>query len=89
MKSLAALFTRHPTSVGETYAEHAAFAGQFGLRMVLCGLACVVHAVFPFLFVKTASACVRELHGQISQGARADGARGDGAALPPAAVRSN
>jgi hypothetical protein len=84
MKSLADMFTRHPHSVGETYAEHAAFAGQFGVRMVLCGLACIVHAVFPFFFVKTASACVRELHGQISQGAR-----GEAAALPPATVRSN
>ncbi|MDX2223861.1 MAG: DUF6356 family protein [Rhodospirillaceae bacterium] len=84
MKPLTDLFTRHPQSVGETYGEHAAFAGQFGLRMVICGLACMVHAVFPFFFVKTASACVRDLHGQITEGPR-----GETTPLPPAAVRPN
>ncbi len=71
MKTLIDLFAKHPASVGESYAEHAAFAGGFGFRMVLCGLACLIHAVFPFLFVRTGTTCVRDLHARIATGPRA------------------
>ena len=47
-------FTAHPASVNETYFEHFGFALGFGLKMLAGGLAAVVHAVFPFLFVTTA-----------------------------------
>ncbi|HKT73463.1 MAG TPA: DUF6356 family protein [Steroidobacteraceae bacterium] len=56
------LFTEHPASVGETYSEHLAAASGFGLRMMLAGGACLIHAVLPFLFVKTASRTVMALH---------------------------
>jgi hypothetical protein len=56
------LFTAHPASVGQTYAAHFAFALVFGLRMVLGGLAAIVHAVFPFVFITTASRTVDELN---------------------------
>ena len=49
------LFTDHPESIGETYLQHLYFAGLFGLQMVLGGLACITHAIFPFLFKDTAS----------------------------------
>ena len=49
------LFTDHPESVGESYGEHLVTATGFGARMVLAGLACMVHAFLPFLFVKTGS----------------------------------
>ncbi|MDJ0642683.1 MAG: DUF6356 family protein [Erythrobacter sp.] len=57
-----AAFTRHPASVGESYAEHALKATGFGLRMIGCGLACLVHALLPFLFERTASRAVDRLH---------------------------
>ena len=56
------LFTEHPTSVGESYGEHLLTASGFGLRMVLAGLACMVHALLPFLFVKTGSVQISTLH---------------------------
>jgi hypothetical protein len=56
-------FTEHPASVGETYTEHLAMASGFGVRMIFGGLACLLHGIFPFLFVKTGSACIQELHG--------------------------
>lgn len=59
---IAKLFTEHPASVGETYGEHLAMATGFGLRMVLGGLACMVHGLLPFLFVKTGSRQVSTLH---------------------------
>ena len=56
------LFTDHPASVGESYGEHLLTASGFGLRMVLAGLACMVHALLPFLFVKTGSVQISTLH---------------------------
>ncbi|MGR3639168.1 DUF6356 family protein [Alterinioella nitratireducens] len=59
------LFTDHPESVDETYLEHARFAGGFSAWLLLAGLAAAVHAVFPFLFEKTASTIITRLHGRI------------------------
>jgi uncharacterized protein DUF6356 len=55
-------FTEHPASVGETYSEHLLHAGCFGVRMVLAGFACLIHAVFPFLFERTGSRAIGELN---------------------------
>lgn len=60
-----ALFTEHPASVGESYTEHLASAAGFGLRMVAAGLACLVHGLLPFLFVRTGSDAVRALHARM------------------------
>ena len=60
--NLPALFTEHPASVNETYGEHMAMAGSFGLRLLLASLACFVHALLPFLFEKTGSRMITELH---------------------------
>lgn len=56
------LFLQHPADVGESYGEHLLHAGGFGLRMVLGGLACILHGIFPFLFVKTGSRQIASLH---------------------------
>jgi len=56
------LFTEHPASVGETYGEHLAMATGFGTRMILGGIACLLHGIFPFLFVKTGSQQIAALH---------------------------
>jgi Family of unknown function (DUF6356) len=68
-------FTAHPASVGETYGQHFAFALAFGARMVLGGLAAMVHAVFPFAFVTTASRVLDDLNARRDRGARATAAR--------------
>jgi hypothetical protein len=59
---LPSLFTEHPASVDETYAEHMGIAFGFALRMLLGSMACLVHAFLPFLFVKTGSETIGELH---------------------------
>ena len=56
------LFTEHPASVGESYGEHLAMATGFGLRMILGGIACLIHGLLPFLFVKTGSRQIGALH---------------------------
>ena len=60
--SLLPPFTRHPASVGESYAEHMRHAGGFAVAMLVGGLACFVHAVFPFLCKKTGSDTIARLH---------------------------
>ena len=64
-------FTAHPESVGETYGEHCRFALGFGARMTLAGLAAIVHAMLPFLFIATASRTLDELNALRARGARA------------------
>lgn len=55
-------FTEHPADVGESYGAHLLHAASFGFRMMLGGLACVLHGIFPFLFVKTGSKQIETLH---------------------------
>ena len=62
---LKSLFTSHPASVDETYGEHMVMAGGFGFKMILCGIACLIHAILPFLFVTTASRTVDGLHSRM------------------------
>ena len=56
------LFTDHPASVDETYSEHLVMAAGFGWRLVIAGLACFAHGLLPFLFVRTGSRIIAELH---------------------------
>jgi len=60
--SLIRAFTAHPASVGESYSEHLFRAVCFGTRMVFAGIACLVHGVLPFLFVRTGSRAIAELN---------------------------
>ena len=59
------LFTEHPGSVGETYGEHLVHASYFGGRMILAGLACMLHALLPFLCVRTGSEAIEELNAKM------------------------
>ena len=65
MPNLFRAFTDHPASVNETYGEHLAAASSFGWRMVIAGLACLIHGLLPFLFTSTGSNAIRELHGRM------------------------
>nr|WP_298719369.1 DUF6356 family protein [uncultured Steroidobacter sp.] len=59
-------FTRHPATVGETYLAHLRTAAGFGFQMVFAGLACLVHALLPFLFERTGSDCIGRLYQRMS-----------------------
>jgi hypothetical protein len=58
-------FTAHPATVGEGYGEHLVTATSFGGRMVLAGIACMLHGLLPFLFERTGSRAVSELNAQL------------------------
>ena len=66
-------FTRHPRSVDETYGEHMAMAWSFAVPMLLGGLACFAHGIFPFLFETTGSRCVKLLYTRIANRGRKPG----------------
>lgn len=68
------LFTRHPRTVDETYGEHMGMAWSFAFPMLLGGLACFIHGIFPFLFETTGSRCVKLLHTRIANRGRKPGA---------------
>ena len=56
------IFTDHPASVGESYSEHLVFANSFGFKMILGGIACCLHGIFPWMFKCKGSQTVQELH---------------------------
>ena len=60
--SLKQRFTEHPASVGETYGEHFVAAMGFSLSMLRASFCCAVHAILPFCFEKTGSACITGLY---------------------------
>lgn len=60
--NLAKKFTDHPATVGETYGQHFVAAMGFGLALFKAAFCCIVHAILPFIFEKTGSACITELH---------------------------
>ena len=62
MKKLYKLFTDHPTSLTESYSEHLVCAFSFARRMIVAGFACLIHSIFPFLFVNTGSSTIESLH---------------------------
>lgn len=63
-------FTDHPSSVNETYFQHMAMAFGFGGRMLLGGLACLVHGIFPWLCLTRGSDTIRGLHHRRGAGSR-------------------
>jgi hypothetical protein len=66
MLVLERLFLAHPRAVGEGYVDHFAAAARIGAAMIGGGLACLVHAVVPALFVTTGSATIRGLHARLT-----------------------
>ena len=55
-------FTEHPASVGESYFAHFRHAAGFSFSMLRGGMACLVHAIFPFLYTTTGSGIVAKLN---------------------------
>ncbi len=59
---LKSAFTDHPASVGETYGQHMGMAFSFAGRMFLASVACLIHGFLPFLFARTGSSTITDLH---------------------------
>ncbi len=62
MSLFRSLFIEHPASVDETYSQHCISALSFGAKMVIAGIACMVHGLLPAVFVTRGSDTVCALH---------------------------
>ena len=58
-------FTEHPATVGETYGQHFASSMGFSLALLRAAFFCAVHAILPWVFEKTGSTCITELHSRM------------------------
>ena len=54
-------FKEHPNALGETYWQHMIEALKISALFGIASIACFVHAVFPFLFVTTASGIAKNV----------------------------
>ena len=55
-------FSEHLDTVDETYFEHMGQAFGFGAKMIVAGIACLLHGLVPGWFVKTGSITITGLH---------------------------
>lgn len=61
---------QHLKDVDESYGEHMSHASWYGWRMLIAGIACLAHALCPFLFQETASKCIRQLYDHMAKRGR-------------------
>jgi hypothetical protein len=62
MSVFRSLFIEHPASVNETYWEHLFSALSFGTKMLVAGVACIVHGLMPAVFKTRGSDAICALH---------------------------
>lgn len=55
-------FTEHPHETGETYFQHLWFTVKMGLRFIYVSVVLILHGLFPFIFVKTASSQIERIY---------------------------
>lgn len=57
----------HLKETNETYFEHFQKAQKYGWRMVIAGLACIVHSIIPDFFITTGSDMVKALDQEMTE----------------------
>jgi len=73
MPYLDRVFLAHPRTVGESYLQHSAFALRIGSRLLLAGMAALVHSIVPCLCESTASRIILAMNAEIvARRAKAD-----------------
>lgn len=55
-------FTDHPHSAGETYLEHLWFTTKMMARLIYSGVVVLIHGIFPFLLMRTASSQLEQIY---------------------------
>ena len=59
-------FLAHPRKVDETYWQHFAVAGGFGVQLFKASMAAFAHAIVPAACERTASTIIRTLYARMS-----------------------
>tara|TARA_X000000950_G_C13709704_1_gene575669 strand:+ start:151 stop:369 length:219 start_codon:yes stop_codon:yes gene_type:complete len=54
--------TSHLREINKSYIVHFKDAFYYGLRLLIGGLAAIIHAIFPFILTSLASDTVNDLH---------------------------
>jgi len=65
MQILDRVFLAHPRTVDESYLEHCGFAARIGSKLLLAGMAALVHAIVPCLCETTASRIILAMNANI------------------------
>lgn len=65
MQFLDRVFLAHPRTVGESYLQHSAFAFRIASRLLLAGMAALLHAIVPCLCETTASRIILTMNADI------------------------
>ena len=55
-------FTEHPAETGETYLEHLWFTTKMSVRFLYTTAVMMIHGVFPFLLMRTASSQIESVY---------------------------
>lgn len=55
-------FTEHPQMTGETYLQHLWFTAKMSARLLYTATVLLIHGIFPFLLVKTASSQIEAVY---------------------------
>jgi len=53
--------SQHLKEINETYLEHLQFAQKMGWSMIISGLACIIHSLFPDILKTTGSNAIKKL----------------------------
>lgn len=77
MPFLDRVFLAHPRMVGESYLEHSTFALRIAARLLMAGMAALLHAIVPCLCETTASRIILAMNAEIvARRAKANQAQG-------------
>ena len=61
------LFNDHPKSLGMTWASHGAGAAVIAVKLIGAGAACLIHAIVPAWFTRTAGRTVTFIYEDIAR----------------------
>lgn len=59
--------SKHLKEINETYFEHMRFAQRSGLRLVISGIALIIHGLLPDIFITKASDTMKSITEEIAQ----------------------
>lgn len=66
LDSLKDRFTQHPHALDETYGQHFGHAMGYSVRLLKASFCAFAHALFPFLFEKTASNEIKAMYAEMT-----------------------
>lgn len=65
-------FLDHPASVDETYFEHFRVSTHYARELLTAGAKAMMHALVPGMCCTSASDKIKQLHGEVTTGHRAE-----------------